>query len=137
MNEKQNQAERFCEALQKSESKKNIEPLVELFAEDACLENLSSDEPFRGKDGVERFWNNYLKQFDQVNSSFKQVTETESGAILEWTSSGTLPGGKEIEYRGVSVLEFSDNEVQNFRTYYDSAAFIDPSSATSATSKNS
>jgi len=50
-------------------------------------------------------------------------------AYLEWTSTGTLADGADFGYDGVSVLESTGDTIETFRTYYDTAAFLDKQSA--------
>lgn len=115
-------AERFMRALQAFEADGRPEPLVELFADDAELSNLTHAE--RGRDGARKFWEDYRSAFGSVRSEFTAVTVGDGGAALEWASDGTLPTGAPIRYRGVSVLEVDGDRVRRFRTYYDSAAFV-------------
>jgi ketosteroid isomerase-like protein len=117
-------AERFMKTLQQIETTQEIEPLVELFAEDAELSNLATPEPLRGRSGAREFWRKYLSVFDRIHSKFTHVIEGDGGVVLEWVSEGSLKQGEPFRYRGVSVLELEQGEVQRFRTYYDSAAFV-------------
>lgn len=114
----------FMSTLQKVEETGNVEPLVALFSDDAELLNLAMLEPLKGKEGAHRFWEKYLSVFDRIHSEFTNVVESDDASVLEWISKGTLPTSEQITYRGVSVLEFRNGEVQRFRTYYDSAAFL-------------
>lgn len=115
-------ASRFMQALQEAERAGRIEDLAALFSDDAEVSNLARAEPLRGPEGVRRFWGDYLAAFRQVHSAFGAVLEGKDHAVLEWTSEGELPDGRAISYRGISVLEWSENRIHCFRTYYDSAA---------------
>ncbi|MBE9226638.1 nuclear transport factor 2 family protein [Phormidium sp. LEGE 05292] len=117
-------AEKFMQTLQQIESNKNVEPLVSLFTEDAQLSNLATPSPLQGKDGARQFWQKYLSVFQQINSKFTNVVESNGSAVLEWISEGTLTSGEPLKYQGVSIIETVDGKVQRFRTYYDSAAFL-------------
>ena len=72
------------------------------------------------------FWQQYLDQFATIRSEFSRVAEAGPLGELEWTSKGSLgssQGGSDIEYQGVSLLEFGDDgQVTRFATYYDTAA---------------
>jgi ketosteroid isomerase-like protein len=117
-------AEKFMQTLQQIEENKNVEPLVSLFTEDAELSNLATPSPLQGKDGARQFWQKYLSVFQQINSKFTNVVESNSSAVLEWSSEGTLTSGEPLKYQGVSIIETVYGKVQRFRTYYDSAAFL-------------
>lgn len=117
-------ADRFMQTLQQVEAAQAVEPLIALFAADAELINLAMTEPLRGHDGARQFWQKYLSVFDRIHSHFTHVAETDSTAVLEWISEGSLSHGEPVRYRGVSILEFNQDHVQKFRTYYDSAVFL-------------
>ena len=116
--------ERFMQALQQVERTKDVEPLVQLFADDAELRALVGHRTEHGRDGARQFWREYLSAFQDVHSDFTAVHRGEDFATLEWQSNGTLPSGEPLTYRGVSLLELRDGQVSGFRTYYDSAAFL-------------
>lgn len=117
-------ADRFAKALQESEARRDPGPVAGLFAPDAELANLSHER--RGADGARTFWQEYLDAFGAIRSVFSAVKQFDGWAVLEWASEGTLPAGKPVKYRGVSVLEVDGDRVKKFRTYYDSAALVTP-----------
>ncbi len=117
-------AQRFMDALQTIENEGEAGAVVELFAEDASLKRLSQREAYEGRDGARQFWQEYLATFQRLETTFHNVVEAGAQVVLEWESAGTLPGGSPLHYSGVSILEFDGDKVGNFRTYYDSAAFL-------------
>jgi ketosteroid isomerase-like protein len=117
-------AERFMNALQESEKSGDVGPLVEQFSSDSVLSRLSQVEEWNGTEGAREFWEEYLSAFDEIRSNFLNVVEQDNSVVLEWESEGRLPNGHPLAYRGVSILEFQDDRVRHFRTYYDSAAFV-------------
>jgi len=114
----------FMQRLQEVEQTGEVQPLVELFTEDAELLNLARSQPLQGQDGAHLFWQDYLSVFKHIRSSFTNVVEGNSTAVLEWTSEGALSTGEPLRYRGISVIEINDGKVHRFRTYYDSAVFL-------------
>lgn len=117
-------AARFMQVLQETEQTGELEPLVQLFSENAELINLARTEPLQGHQGAYRFWSDYLSVFEQVRSTFTNVVEGDTTAVLEWISEGTLSTGEPLSYRGVSILDIHNGQVQRFRTYHDSAVFL-------------
>ena len=117
-------ADDFMHALQETERVGDAGPVVAMFAEDGEALNLGRTEPVRGREGVRRFWEEYLSSFREIRSEFTRVIEGEQGVVLEWVSRGALPDGQPVEYRGVSILEPAEGPVRRFRTYYDSAVFL-------------
>ena len=117
-------AEQFMNTLQEIEQSGEVEPLVALFGDDAKLRRVGRPETYSGREGARKFWQQYLHAFEQIRSSFFNVIESEDAATLEWTSEGMLSDGNPFSYEGVSILEFQGEHVAEFRTYYDSAAFV-------------
>ena len=94
--------------------------VARLFRDGAPLTNLGGDH---GTD-ARKFWQVYLEQFGDIRSEFTGEIISDSSAALEWQSRGKLADGREVDYRGVSVIEFEGDALTSFRTYYDSAAFV-------------
>jgi ketosteroid isomerase-like protein len=117
-------ADRFMRAVQRFEDSDDLDPLLDLFAEDAEALNLGRTESARGGEEVRGFWLDYRAMFRRVHSEFTNVIEGEHGAVLEWISRGALASGEPVTYKGVSVLETDGHLIRRFRTYYDSAVFL-------------
>ncbi|AGY57211.1 nuclear transport factor 2 family protein [Gloeobacter kilaueensis] len=116
-------AEHFMHTLQQIEQTRDVQPMVALFSDDSQLSNLAIEEPLRGTAGARQFWLGYLSAFRHVSTRFTRALEAKQVAVLEWVSEGALPDERPIHYRGVTIIEFEDDKVRNFRSYYDSAAF--------------
>ena len=113
-------ADDFVEALRKLEEDRDVEPLVEIHADDCEVGNVSVSETFRAHEGLSEFWTEYRKTFDEMKSEFHNVFADDSGhAALEWTTEGTEDGDT-ISYGGVSILENEGNKVKRFMAYFDS-----------------
>lgn len=120
--------QRFMQALQTTEETRDTAPLVSLFADDSRLNNLTT-RTWEGKDGAHEFWETYLANFESIRSTFFHSADNGQTGVMEWEAQGQLRGGHALSYRGISVIEYAGDTVQAFRTYYDSAAFIKPESA--------
>ena len=115
-------ADRFIAGLRALESRDSVEELVGLFAEDADVSNAAGgDQRHTGRGGARQFWQRYRDAFEHIHSEFTSVVESGRTAMLEWTSRGRLTGGGDVEYRGVSVVEFGDGGIRRFRAYFDPA----------------
>lgn len=113
----------FIDALSRLHDTRDVEPLVELFADDATLTKAGLPHEQHGKDGARTFWTQYRDVFDDLSSDFSHTVTEDGIAYLEWSSTGTLRDGTDFRYDGVSVLE-GDDTITAFRTYYDTAAFL-------------
>lgn len=116
--------ERFVVALGELHRSGDAAQLAELFADDAPLSKVGMPSEQRGKDGARVFWQQYRETFDAVDVSYRNTVLGDGIAVLEWTSWGTLRNGTDFSYDGVSVLEASGADIEAFRTYYDTAAFL-------------
>lgn len=112
----------FIDALHALERSGDAEQLAALFADDAELGNVTLGKRFRGRDGAREFWNAYRASFDSIESEFSDVIASGDCAALEWRSSGSLTGGREFAYEGVSVLDWEGDRITRFAAYFDSAA---------------
>lgn len=115
----------FIAALGRLERDRDVDALVALFEPRAELRKLG-DHVASGAEGAREFWTTYREVFDTVESEFSSRTESADRAVLEWTSQARMPSGRDLTYRGVSVLDLGDDRITGFRTYYDPHAFLDP-----------
>ena len=118
-------AERFVNALDRLHRDRDVEPLVDLFDDDATLDKAGLPHGQHGKDGAQSFWQRYRDVFGDIDAEFRHRVTEDDVAFLEWTSEGTLRDGAAFRYGGVSVLEAKGDKIITFRTYYDTAAFLD------------
>ncbi|HYO62141.1 MAG TPA: nuclear transport factor 2 family protein [Pyrinomonadaceae bacterium] len=112
-------AERFVEALGRLEAARELEPLVELFAEGCEVGNVVSPEKFEGREGARQFWTKYRDTFGEVRSTFRNRIITDTRAALEWTTVGYTSGGAPVAYEGVSLLEIEGGLITRFRAYFN------------------
>ncbi len=116
----------FEAALRRLDESGDPAAILERFAEGAELFRPEVDRQSSTRD-AEAFWTAYRKQFDEISTEFTHRAETEEHAALEWQSTGRLAAGRDISYRGVSLLALDGNgKVTRFATYYDTAAFLEP-----------
>lgn len=113
-------ARQFIDALRAIEDHGDVEPMAKLYAHEARLWNPQLHEPLRGPDGARHFWQEYRKTFESVHSEFQSVVEGDGIASLEWNSTGLLSHDNEsIQYRGVSMVEWSEGKITRFAAYFD------------------
>lgn len=114
--------EQFIKALGELESKRDSEPLQQLFSENSELGNVIVPEKFHGPEGANQFWTKYRDTFDEMRSTFRNRIISEERAALEWSTQANGADGSPIEYDGVSILEFENGKIKRFRAYFDPAA---------------
>lgn len=116
----------FIAALRHLEQERDLDPMAELFSDDAEVRSIDGHGPRQGPDGIRALFEEYLKQFDEVSTTFTQVTEGGTHAALEWTTKAVRAGGHDVSYTGVTIIDLADGRVAGFRTCYDSAALMGP-----------
>ena len=117
--------QKFIEALGRLESAREVEPIAELFADNAEVGNVVSPEKFHGREGAREFWTKYRETFGEVKSTFRNQIVAENRAALEWNTKGTSTNeaeDAEINYDGVSILEIDNERITRFRAYFDAGA---------------
>ena len=117
-------ADTFKKTLRQIEESKDPAALVALFGDDATVDSPARESKLSGRDHVHNFWAEYLGAFSEVRSTFTTEHTIGDTSVLQWHSTGTLPTGRPIHYRGVSIVTFKGYKVATFTTYYDSAAFV-------------
>ena len=116
-------ASAFAQALQQFEQDHDLDAFARVFTDDAQVLRPEQRGGGQGPDGVRTFWQQYLDQFGTIRSEFSRIVEAGELGELEWTSRGSAGAGTDVEYQGVSLLEFDDQGlVKRFATYYDTAA---------------
>ena len=117
---------RFMDALLHLEKERDLDPMAELFTDDAEVRSIDGHGPRQGPDGIRELFEEYLRQFDEVATTFTVVTEGAGHAAMEWTTEAVRAGGHQVSYVGVTIIDLDGGSVTGFRTVYDSAALMGP-----------
>jgi ketosteroid isomerase-like protein len=117
-------ADDFISALRALEADRDPEPLAALYAGDATCGNTATTRTFTGPDGAREFWTGYRDTFDTIASDFRLVLEAEEGVALEWVSEGTLAGGEQVRYEGVTVVALADGRIARSTAHFDPRAVL-------------
>ena len=124
----------FEAALHRLDESGDPADILSRFADGAELHRPEVDTQTSTKD-ADALWSAYRKQFDSLSTEFTHRTETEQHAALEWETKGRLSAGRDITYRGVSLLTLDESgQVTRFATYYDTAAFLEPADVSGSSS---
>ena len=117
-------ADDFIQALQALERDRDAEPLAALYADDATVGNTATTRTHTGPDGAREFWTGYRDAFDAIESEFRMQLESEEAIALEWVSTGTLSGGEEVRYEGVTIVVLDGDEIARSTAYFDPRAVL-------------
>jgi ketosteroid isomerase-like protein len=110
---------RFVRALRALENELDLQPLVQLYAEDSELRNPLFEESLSGTAGVRRYWRQYLDRFQEIRTEFTFLIDGQDTSVLEWISSATAPDGRPLEFRGVTLLLSKDAQITSMHVYFD------------------
>ncbi len=117
-------AQDFADRLTTFEQDRDVDAFVSAaFSDDVVLLRPETGQELTGHEGARTFWSEYLATFEQVRSTFSRVQDGTVG-VLEWTSEARLADGRDVTYRGASLLDVDDaGLVSRFATYYDTRLF--------------
>ncbi len=116
----------FMDALLHLEKERDLDPMAKLFTDEAEVRSIDGHGPRKGPDGIRELFEEYLRQFDEVATTFTLVTEGEGRSAMEWTTEAVRAGGHKVGYEGVTIIDLDGGSVTGFRTIYDSAALMGP-----------
>ena len=108
----------FIDALAKLEAEGDAAPIAALFADGADISNPLGTHPSAGEGGAAAFWSAYRATFETITSTFRTIVESGDVACLEWVSEATIDRAG-VRYGGTSIIEFGDQGIRAFRTYFD------------------
>lgn len=86
----------------------------------------------RGPDEVRAFFRELFAAFPGIETTVTRVVADDKHAVVEWRMAGTFggapfqgiePTGKQVDLRGIDILEIKDDEILGNTAYYDGAAF--------------
>lgn len=117
-------ADDFITALRALERDRDVEPLAALYADDAACGNTATNRTFTGPDGAREFWTAYRETFDTIESEFRIQLDSDDAVALEWVSTGTLQGGEEVRYEGVTMVALDGDRIARTTAYFDPRAIL-------------
>jgi len=107
-----------------------------LYTEDAVRDDVPTGMSSDGRAAIEQLAEALFASDDDVRLEVTDGFVGENWAVVEWTFSGVHPTtGREVTFRGASVLELTGGLISEERDYYDlpeMLAQIEPASATPA-----
>ena len=112
-------AQRFIDSLERLESKRELDPMIELYSENCELGNVVVPDKFHGLEGAREFWKKYRDTFREIHSSFRNQSNEDGRLALEWTTEATGSEGQLLQYSGVSIVEISGDKITRFHAYID------------------
>lgn len=107
-----------------------------LYTEDAVRDDVPTGTSSEGRAAIEKLAEALFASDNDVRLEVTDGFVGETWAVVEWTFAGVHPAtGREVTFRGASVLELTDGRISEERDYYDlpeMMAQIDAASATPA-----
>lgn len=91
-----------------------------LYTEDAVRDDVPTAMVSDGRDAIEKLAEALFASDDDVRLEVTDGFVGETWAVVEWTYSGVHPAtGRQVTFRGASVLELSGGLISEERDYYD------------------
>ncbi len=115
---------RFARALRALENELDLQPMVQLYADDCEVRSPLVHDPLIGLEGVRRYWRQYLDNFQEIRSEFLSLHDGKTGAALEWISSAVAWDGTILEFAGATMLLSKDERITSMRVYFDPRAVL-------------
>jgi steroid delta-isomerase-like uncharacterized protein len=112
-------------------SRRDAQGIGEHYRED-CVVDIVPIGVFRGRQAIVDFFLEVFAGVPDLETTVTRVVAGETQAAVEWRMrghhsgepfQGIDPTGKEIELRGLDLLEIEDGETVSNTAYYDGAAF--------------
>jgi ketosteroid isomerase-like protein len=113
--------DRFLDALGRLEGDEELDPLVELFADDVRVDTATATDALRGSDGARKLWQEDRELFASVRSEFRNQVVDGDVAILEWQRTAEDHDGQDVSHPGVTVIEVEGDRIARFAVYFDAA----------------
>lgn len=105
-----------------------------LYTEDAVRDDVPTGMSSDGRAAIEQLAEALFASDDDVRLEVTDGFAGENWAVVEWTFSGVHPAtGREVTFRGASVLELTDGLISEERDYYDLPEMLAQIEAASAT----
>jgi steroid delta-isomerase-like uncharacterized protein len=112
-------------------ARRDAQGIGEHYRED-CVVDIVPIGVFRGRQAIVDFFLEVFAGVPDLETTVTRVVASETHAAVEWRMrghhsgepfQGIDPTGKEIELRGLDLLEIEDGETVTNTAYYDGAAF--------------
>jgi len=112
-------------------TKKDLDTLSEFQTEDTVDDFVAIGE-VRGKASIRRFFDELFAAFPDFEITVDRIVADRTTAIVQWQAMGTFYGGKfqgieptrrNVQIRGVDVMEITDGRIVRDTIYYDGASF--------------
>jgi steroid Delta-isomerase len=118
---KQGTVERYFAAI----STLDADALVEVFAPDGELQDPVGAKPVVGEDALRRFMASIIDNFDAMVLTPDESFHSGGEVAVRWTGRGRSKQGVEVEYAGVDVFAFDDQDrVTLMKGYWDPKALF-------------
>ena len=112
-------------------SKKDLDAAFAFVSDDAVDDFVAIGE-FRGRPAIRGFFDELLTAFPDFEMTVERVVADRSTAVVQWHAAGIFSGGKfqgieptgkNVEIRGVDIMDITEGCVVHNTIYYDGAAF--------------
>ena len=110
----------FCE----SWASRNIDTIMEFFAEDAVYHNIPMDPPNEGKAQIRQVIETFMSDPDAVEFKVHHQAENDEGVVMNERTDYFHIGDHTISLRVMGVFELADGKITGWRDYFDMNQYL-------------
>lgn len=110
----------FCDTWES----RDIDRLVEFFAEDAVYHNIPMDPPSIGTEQIRATIEMFMTAPDAVSFEIHNQAETAEGVVLNERTDTFKLGDHTIELRIMGIFELADGKITAWRDYFDMNQYL-------------
>ncbi len=97
----------------------STESIDELLSKNVLIHGLDGTGTTEGPASFHEFYNNFKKNFSEVNVDVSVLTHDENYAAATCTVNARSITGKEISFSGITIARFKNKKVEEFWNSYD------------------
>jgi len=110
-------------------SEKNVDTILDYFAEDAVYTNVPIDPPNRGKAEIRAAIEQFMGMAEAMEFIVHHQSETAGAVVMNERTDRFLVNGKWIELPVMGIFEVQNGKIRAWRDYFDMGQFTSQMSA--------
>ena len=110
----------FCDAW----ASRDIDAIMDFFAEDAVYHNIPMDPANVGKEQIRAVIEMFMKDPEQVTFAVHHQAESAEGVVLNERTDTFKLGDHTIELRVMGTFELADGKITAWRDYFDMNQYV-------------
>ena len=110
----------FCECW----ADRNIDAIMEYFAEDAVYHNIPMDPANVGKEQIRAVIEMFMTDPDEVRFEVHHQAENDAGVVMNERTDSFIIGDHTVALRVMGTFELADGKISAWRDYFDMNQYL-------------